>query len=177
MSGYCENRMSINAIHAYETGEKPKSKWTKADIIEYLPDDLQVAAERLTAKEAKGLFLYWSSWHHTSATYNRTDFYEVRCDHVTVEMIDEIIANRTPAQPKQPEPITKAYVRFGEWVGSFKHPKLIYHEDYAIIRGSWAYFKNGSKKRTDGKHFKILETFNKAPRGHADTFKTIMKNI
>ena len=32
--GYIGNKMSVRAYEAYESGEKPLSKWTKNDIIE-----------------------------------------------------------------------------------------------------------------------------------------------
>lgn len=36
MAGYHNYSMSNNAVQAYNTGEKPLSKWTKAVIIEAL---------------------------------------------------------------------------------------------------------------------------------------------
>lgn len=180
MSGYNGYSMSNNAVMAYDNGEKPYSKWTKAEILREAADqglhsDL---AKKLTVAEARGLFLKWSSWHHTSSMYNRTDFYVVDATDVTDERIAEIIANREPKKTSKEEKpkMEKAYVRYGEWTGTRKHPKLVEKEAYAIIVGKWAYILEG-KKRTDGKHFWILEKYARAPKGTADVFKKIEKTI
>lgn len=179
MSGYSGYSMSNNAVTAYANGERPLSKWTKEDILLELPEELQIAAKKLTIKEARMLFLRWSSWHHTSSMYNRTDFYIVESDSVTVSQIRDVIASREPKADKHKEKVekTKARVLFGEWTGTRKHPKLTERESYAVIIGNWAYLPDGGKKRTDGKHFRVLGTFPKAPRGSADTFKQIDKHI
>lgn len=39
MAGYNGFSMSNNAVAAYEDGEKPLSKWTKADIFEIIEDE------------------------------------------------------------------------------------------------------------------------------------------
>ncbi|MDO5835630.1 MAG: hypothetical protein Q4P17_03905 [Methanobacterium sp.] len=85
MAGYKGYSMSNNAVTAYESGEKPFSKWTKSDIIETLISDLkgsskteiESALKKRTSSELKNQFLKKSSWHHTSKMYNRTDFYDV----------------------------------------------------------------------------------------------------
>lgn len=85
MAGYNGYSMSNNAVSAYESGEKPMSRWTKPAIIEEieklidsdeLPADLLEELKALK-KEDLQTFLTWSSWHHTSAKYNKTDFYKV----------------------------------------------------------------------------------------------------
>ena len=88
--------MSNNAVNAYEQGEKPLSKWTKADLLnefekglptlsDYLKDlykdilsiNLVEKLKKLSLKELKNLLLTKSSYHHTSKYYNATDFYKV----------------------------------------------------------------------------------------------------
>lgn len=178
MAGYNGYSMSNNAVLAYDNGEKPYSKWTKADIMEviaeYMTEEFYNSAKRLTVSELRSLFLRWSSWHHTSSMYNRTDFYICYPDAVFLEDIDAVIAQRKPKADK-PKAV-KALVRYGEWEGTRKHPKLVEREAYAIIIGNWAYLAEG-KKRTDGKHFRIITTYPKAPKGTADTFKEIERRL
>lgn len=171
MAGYNGYSMSNNAVLAYNNGEKPLSKWTKAEILDGLPDSLKASAKRLTVSEIKGLFLRYSSWHHTSSMYNRADFYSLRdADEVTAADIEDVITRRKP-EPEKPQAI-KALVRYGEWEGTRKHPKLVEKESYAVIVGNWAYLPEG-KKRIDGKHFRVITTYPKAPKGTAEIFKEI----
>ena len=84
MAGYKGYSMSNNAVIAYECGEKPYSKWTKADILEDLSylikeDEIELKCDfskikKLPADAVKDLFLHSSSWHHTSSYYNKTVF-------------------------------------------------------------------------------------------------------
>lgn len=175
MAGYNGYSMSNNAILAYNNGEKPYSKWTRSDILECIADEMTAEyyalAKRLTLAEMKALFLQRSSWHHTSSYYNSTDFYVVTPQRVFAEDIEDMIRRRTPKEKTRPIAV-KALVRYGEWTGTRKHPKLVEKEEYAIIIGNWAYLVEG-KKRTDGKHFRVIATFEKAPKGTAATFKKI----
>lgn len=88
-SGYIGWSMSRNAAAAYADGEMPKSKWTKAAMVEAIKgccDDNDLAydpaAERLTKAELFDRFFYCSSWHHTSRFFNETAFYAVDEDEV-----------------------------------------------------------------------------------------------
>ena len=50
MAGYNGFSMSNNAVTAYEDGEKPLSKWTKADIFEVINEqevELKCSIEKL----------------------------------------------------------------------------------------------------------------------------------
>ena len=97
MAGYYGYSMSNNARDAYACGEKPKSKWTKAAIINEAvalhtdPEKVE-ALKKLSAATLRYEFLYNSSWHHTSKYFNRTEFYaldDCKIDNMTV---DEILA-------------------------------------------------------------------------------------
>ena len=180
MSGYYGFSMSNNALYAYENGEKPISKWTKSDIIQELtaahPAEYIEEVKKLTASEVKALFLNRTAWHHTSRLFNQTDFYAVSLT-VPFEAIRNTIANRKPKEAKPEDKPTKAKVIYSEWTGTRRHLKLIDTECYAVIIGRWAYLENGQKKRTDGKHFHIIETYETAPKGTAKTFKDIEKRI
>lgn len=103
MAGYNGFSMSNNAVAAYEDGEKPLSKWTKADIFEIIEDkDREINLKcsisklrKLPVKILKDICLTYSSWHHTSSHYNKTDFYSLdvkAVENLTDERIDELIA-------------------------------------------------------------------------------------
>lgn len=98
MAGYNGFSMSNNAVEAYYNGEKPLSKWKKADIIEAIENAIKDGnltlncnmekLKKLPVKILKKLCLYYSSWHHTSNHYNKTDFYSLDIDTVA-ELTDE----------------------------------------------------------------------------------------
>ena len=83
-SGYVGSSMSENAVLAYEQGEKPKSKWTKAAMIEAIKEycyDMDLvydsSIEKMKKDEIFVKFFAWSSWHHTGKSANETDFYAI----------------------------------------------------------------------------------------------------
>lgn len=100
-SGYVGCSMSRRAQEAYEQGEKPKSKWTKAAMLDaiagvlwfddMLTDDNMAAFKKLKKDELFNGFFEWSSWHHTGKYANVTDFYDVDEDNV-FEFIEELKA-------------------------------------------------------------------------------------
>lgn len=87
--GYSGYSMSKNAVSAYEAGEMPKSKWTKKAIIDGIKEvceelNLRYESKFESFKKADlwGMFITWSSWHHTSKCFNETDFYAINEDAV-----------------------------------------------------------------------------------------------
>lgn len=84
-NGYSGYSMSNNAVDAYENGEKPLSKWSKADILDAFGeiDDSKVALlSGVSLPVLRKHLLYNSSWHHTSKMYNKTKFYAIDEDAV-----------------------------------------------------------------------------------------------
>ena len=83
MAGYKGWAMSNNAVAAYENGKKPLSKWTKAAILDAIRKqeiELKCSKEKLRklpVEVLKETCLIYSSWHHTSSHYNKTDFYSL----------------------------------------------------------------------------------------------------
>lgn len=83
--GYIGNKMSVRAGMAYTGGQKPISKWTKSAIIEACEQYLEEHESKITIEEIKKLsvatlkqeFLTNTSWHHTGALYNATNFYGI----------------------------------------------------------------------------------------------------
>ena len=85
MAGYNGYSMSNNAVQAYEQGERPYSRWTKKAFFEEiekmiafgdLPETVREDLAGMKVDDLKA-FLSRSSWHHTSAKYNKTDFYSI----------------------------------------------------------------------------------------------------
>ena len=81
-SGYIGSSMSINAALAYGNGEKPKSKWTKAAMLDEIAGYCDMfditydeCVEKLKKDELFERFFEWKSWHHTGKYANETDFY------------------------------------------------------------------------------------------------------
>lgn len=97
--GYVGKSMSVNAKAAYSQNEMPKSKWTKAAILEAIWEDqeeLYEKAKDLPAWVLKDM-LVRSSWHHTGALYNQTNFYTFnfeRLERLTEAEIEEMKASR-----------------------------------------------------------------------------------
>ncbi len=80
MAGYAGYSMSNNAVDAYLSGERPKTKWRKQDFVDYAeanyPDVID-KVKKLALSYLRDFALVQSSWHHTSKFYNKTYFYEI----------------------------------------------------------------------------------------------------
>ena len=169
MAGYNGFSMSNNAVAAYESGEKPLSKWTKADIMDAIENaireeelTLNCSMEKLKktpVKILKSVCLHCSSWHHTSNHYNKTDFYSLDVDSIaelTDEKIDRIIENHK--EDKSTELTEERWkCAFLEWSGTRKHPKATEIIEEGIIKGDWFYRADGSKKKTTANGFRFIE--------------------
>ena len=134
-SGYNGYSMSKRATEAYYNGEKPLSKWTKADIIAAVKahaaeEPINCPIEAITkapAQVLKDLPLYRTSWHHTSSYCNSTDFYSVNVERLS-EITEELLIEKTAAYKKDkeeplPANIYKGDIKYLEWSGTRKHPK------------------------------------------------------
>jgi len=88
-NGYCGCSMSTRAVIAYESGERPKSRWTKQAMLEAIErccHDEGIAYDatkfRFTKAELFNRFFEWTSWHHTGKYANVTDFFGVDAEAV-----------------------------------------------------------------------------------------------
>ena len=162
MAGYRGYSMSNNAVNAYENGEKPLSKWTKADMVdaicavsEFKPADFR----RIKKEVLAGTLLKRSSWHHTSSHFNATDFYEIDEDKVAIyekEGLGRMIEASAATKKKvELEPIRYCYVHYLEWSGSRKHPKATDREEYGTIKKTTFTGISGTRKRS----FDVLKEF------------------
>lgn len=167
MAGYNGWSMSNNAVAAYEDGEKPLSKWTKTDIFDEIENQevkLKCSMEKLRklpAKALKEVCLTYSSWHHTSNHYNRTDFYSLDIDYIenlTDEKIEGLIRDYKVDKKTEDKPLDEKWrCAFLEWSDTRKHPKATEVIEEGIIKGNWFYRKDGSKKKTTANGFRFIE--------------------
>lgn len=167
MAGYSGWSMSNNAVAAYEDGEKPLSKWTKADIFDAIEEqgvELKCSIDKLRklpVKVLKEICLRYSSWHHTSNHYNKTDFYSLninRIENLTDEKIDELLIEYKQIKKTNDTPLEEKWeCAFLEWSGSRKHPKATEVIEEGIVKGNYFYRKDGSKKKTTANGFKFLK--------------------
>lgn len=164
MAGYKKYSMSNNAISSYQSGEMPKSKWTKAAIMAVIEDselteEQKAACKSIKAAALKELALIKTSWHHTSDYYNRTDFYSVNTgllDGMTPKVIKETANEIVNGWYAVPDTGYTAKVEYLIWTGSRKHPKAEKHIEVCEIRGNWAITENGRKSIT-ANGFKFIE--------------------
>ena len=128
-SGYSGYSMSNRAVEAYNSGERPLSKWTKKDIISVIGELDPRKAElfsKLSLSALKENVLVCSSWHHTSTYFNRTDFYEVDETYIETITENEILELVDKNKKNKKENTSNAYkgsISYLEWLGSRKHPK------------------------------------------------------
>lgn len=104
-AGYDGQSMSIRAREAYAAGEMPKSRWTKAAMVEAI-QAWCADADRVMLPEVEGLrkdelfsrFFCRTSWHHTGKYANSTDFYGVDGDAADAFSRPMTDGERTQAQ-------------------------------------------------------------------------------
>lgn len=167
MAGYNGFSMSNNAVEAYSNGEKPLSKWTKADIFDTIEEqevELKCSIEKLKklpVKVLKEVCLIYSSWHHTSNHYNKTDFYSLdvnRIENLTDDKIEELFLNHKADKKAESKPLEERWeCAFLEWSGSRKHPVATEVIEEGIVKGDWFYRKDGSKKKTTANGFRFIK--------------------
>lgn len=167
MAGYNGFSMSNNAVAAYEDGEKPLSKWTKTDIFDAINEqevELKCSIEKLKklpVKVLKEICLIYSSWHHTSNHYNKTDFYSLdidRIENLTDDKIEELLSDYKADKKVESKPSEEKWkCAFLEWSGSRKHPKATEVIEEGTVKGNWFYRKDGSKKKTTANGFRFIK--------------------
>lgn len=174
-SGYCGFSMSHGAADAYRDGERPLTKWTKKDIISgiyQMAEEEEIAIsftkealQKLPLPLLRDIFLYNSSWHHTSSYCNVTDFFCL-CDTEIGSQTDESLEEKFVHYKKQKEQekIENAKMSEGEnwecefleWSGTRNHPKAKKVQETGTIKGNWFFREDGSKKNIYANGFKKL---------------------
>lgn len=143
MAGYHGYSMSNNAVAAYSNGKRPKTKWTKALILDDIKsltidsaEELDENAESLeqlkkkfellkkcSVETLRKHLLRYSEWHHTSSRYNKTDFYEVDDEAFINASEKEITEWKNESHELHTSPCKKGTITYLVWYGSLKHPK------------------------------------------------------
>lgn len=191
--GYIGQRISERAAAAYDMGEKPLSKWTKAEIISRLKmaiKDGEVEAsegyvnraEKLCRATLKRHLLDLVSWHHTGKYYNRTNFYDLVGELPSIEVMEEddlkerewIVFQKSKKSTDGPK---WAIVRY-YWTenrGSKKWPKIYECQQnfLAEIKGKAAAITKGWQKDKKVFNYSIVHEFAGKPRKNAKELKLL----
>lgn len=128
-SGYVGYSMSRRAVEAYQNGEKPMSRWTKAEIIQAIGEIDENKAElfkKVTLSVLKEKCLCYASWHHTSEKCNRTDFYAIDEEYViniTEEEIKNLSKNKKSSKQEIKAETFRGEIHYLEWGGTRNHQK------------------------------------------------------
>lgn len=167
MAGYRNDfSMSNNAFDAYQSGEMPKSKWTKkaivAEIQRAMADgELDCAAVQWTLADIMSApaaslknYLTKSSRHHTSSWYNYTDFYSVDFDRLALASAADLLECVNPIKREAPEMWECAFL---VWSGTKRHPKATETTAIGKIVGNWFFLSDGSKKSINANGFRKIK--------------------
>lgn len=136
-SGYVGYSMSVRAKEAYENNEKPKSQWSKDELVDAVLSFNSNVDEKMVKKLSvdylRQNFLEMTSWHHTGKFFNRTDFYSINedaieqltneditkhLDYVKSERAEKLAMKDKIAQKKKEDEILGNYiadVSYTEW--------------------------------------------------------------
>ena len=146
MAGYIGMSISVNAMEAYANGKKPVSSITKEDIL------------KRGISEGIDFFRWYvkkycrsCEWHHTSAKYNQTSFYDIEecCNLFKKAAIEKLKSiYREQKKPKSDTSIdeTPYYARIEYSISTYSGSRK-YLETYAVIHKCWAYFHDEYKKK------------------------------
>ena len=120
-SGYTGFSISKRAVEAYDRGEKPYSKWLKAEMLEAVEElnpSIIDKCRRLYVDELRDILLVPQGWHHTSMFFKKTKFYAIRED--LEDLKPEVIPEH---ETKKKEPVRGFWgdITYLEWSGPRKH--------------------------------------------------------
>lgn len=184
MAGYADDwSMSNNAIDAYDRGLRPRSKWSKADILDALPTDARtyLQLDEYPLEFLREYFLEVEEWHHTSKHYNRTDFCRPSIAHWSTSTTEDVqnlyivwLQRQQKVQAAKTAAPRKVRVTYTHWIDKRTHKTVT---EYALVRGSWIYTQSGLRKRADGTNIRVDETYKRAPRGTAQIFQEIERRM
>ena len=175
-SGYVGQSMSKRAENAYADGLLSKAKIKKDNLVQ-VGIDLPVG------------FIKWlmpsiitpTEWHHTGKHFNETDFYDLEDVKEQLEELDVPSLQENYNEERESIKQEKGYyalIEYGEWSGSRKHPKLTHYEDFAYVKGNWAYISDDKKKSIVGNHYEELKTYKiKHKRMDVETRNNIFKKL
>lgn len=159
------------AINAYRDGEKPLSRWSKADIMAQVThmiesgqttvdEELIPHIKKMSLPLMKEWLLKKSSCHVTGNTNRHTWFYMVdkgSLEHLTKERIVQIIKGGEKDRNSHKNEESKTYeCSFLEWIGprASRIPQRV--KEIGQIKGDWFYRKDGTRKSIRGSGFRII---------------------
>lgn len=185
MAGYADDfSMSNNAIDAYGRGLRPRSKWSKADILNALPANARayLQLDGYPLEFLREYFLVAEEWHHTSKLYNKTEFYRPGIDQwedtYTPEDVQDLyrvwLQRQQKARAAKTAAPRKVRVTYTHWIDKRTHKTVT---EYALVRGPWIYTQSGLRKRADSINIHIDETYERAPKGTAKIFQEIARRM
>ena len=177
--GYIGYSMSVNAYEAYENGEKPISKWSKKDFLDYIAayaDDNKLVFDmkqikRIRLEVLKNWLLTETGYHHMTVFYNIIYFYKIDDNEVlkllNPEHVQKLIARskeyseRDKARQKQKKEL-EAEQTEERWVCEYsvrtwKNTPRKYFREKGTLKGDWFYLDSGGKKKVSGIHFCLVE--------------------
>ena len=114
-SGYIGRSKSVRAKEAEDRGELPLSKWTKAAILDGLPEEIRKEAEKLTLAELRAQALEHRGWHHFGKFFQAVDVFAVRDDLRPGELRHEKTERR-----KREERTHYYLISFTVWEGKYR---------------------------------------------------------
>lgn len=198
--GYSGYSMSNRAVSAYNDGEMPLSKWTKALILASVEelltsgaDEIMSKLRQLSKRTLASHFLVYASWHHTSSYYNKTEFYRIddyAVEHLTLETCNELkqkdlASKQEQTEEKQPNPCYVGTLNYLEWSGTRRHPRATAKSELGIVeeRGRFyvLYRQDGAemlRKKMSANGVSVVRQpgLEKTPEWKA-ALKTVQKNI
>lgn len=156
MAGYCGWSMSNNALDCYDNNIRPKSTWTRSELLDEIKEtygeEIRDRAKKHTLGFLRDCFLSYDSWHHTGKHYRCTDFYRFD-DGIKSDELENILNEVEVKEEKDipvPFPVKADWL---EWSGSRNHPKSHEVKGFGRIVGNVFICTDGTRKRIDGKYF------------------------
>ena len=153
--GYDGYSMSNNAKEAYESGERPLSRWNKTLVIEEIAKENGVSPEDVSLKMPYQYYLEKTSWHHTSSKYNKTDFYSVVYNDEDVSFsqkaIDKINNDKKTEIKRWLEDAEKRLAELNVW-----EPNVTEDEKFIYVTNSFDAIDLGGTKKFS-KEYKTKE--------------------
>lgn len=118
-SGYIGYSMSVRAGIAYDNGELPLSRWTKAYVIDAMAKanygkDLINMIGKLPVETIRSTCLEFAGKHHTSKCCNLTSFYALKNEEELREINFDSLLESTKVKIEEPTYIT-ALIRREYW--------------------------------------------------------------
>ena len=171
MENYIGWKMSKDAYRAYKRGEMPKSKWTKAILLECVGEAGMLGGEisrdvlsKLSLKTLREVLLKRTDRHNTGKYGRNTVFYDFNSSALTEWTLQKLLdydaecRKRGKSEKERYENLEKrAVCRYLVWPETTEDLTPREKEAIGTIKGRW-FFPDGTniKKSINAKGFKIV---------------------